>query len=75
MTPTEVERLQILSLESLQAVNIKNTKHLNYIKTHSTSNSIAIFCLLGTLTISIVITKCCTKPKENIIIKEIVQVP
>ncbi|XP_041452284.1 protein PF14_0175-like [Drosophila obscura] len=75
MTPTEMERLQILSLESLQALNVKNTKHLNLIKTHSTNNSIAIFCLLGTIITSIFITRCVMKPKDNIIIQETLQIP
>lgn len=37
MTPKLAERLQILSLKSLETLHIKNTKHLNELATHSTA--------------------------------------
>lgn len=65
MIPIELEPLETDSLESLQALNIKNRKQLDQINTDSSWNRIAIILPSGIVIAIVVLQKLSTKQEKQ----------
>ncbi|KAH8349444.1 hypothetical protein KR084_010280, partial [Drosophila pseudotakahashii] len=69
ITPTEIKRLKILSLEALEALHINNTNHLQNLETHSLWNRISFITLFFVTMVIVSILFICQKTKKEIIIQ------